>query len=256
MILRILCCVLSLIPVCLSQINGAEAYQRFLEWKKDPQVAALRWEDAIQRYKGILKSQGASSDEIEKTINVINARDEAVLYDQIYSKPARFQISPNRLLMEAVKGRTPGKALDVGMGQGRNAIFLAKQGWKVTGFDVSETGLTEAKRLAAVAGVQIDMVHTSDEEFDFGTSQWDLIAILYPIEKRSVHRVAAALKMGGIVVVECAHKEAGNSPFEYDSNELLQIFQGFRILKYEDLPGIHDWNRKELRMVRLVAQKQ
>jgi hypothetical protein len=95
----------------------------------------------------------------------------------------------------------------------------------------------------------------SDEEFDFGTGQWDLIALIYPIEKRSVYRIRQALKPGGLVVVECSHKEATNAPFEYDVNELLEIFAGFRILKYEDTPGDHEWARRKLRLVRLVAQK-
>ena len=44
--------------------------------------------------------------------------------------------------------------------------------------------------------------------------------------------------------MECAHKEAGNAPYAYDTNELLKIFEGFRILKYEDVVGMHEWARK------------
>ena len=52
-----------------------------------------------------------------------------------HGKNQNFKRKPNSLLVQAVKGRRPGKALDVGMGEGRNAIYLAKQGWKVTGID-------------------------------------------------------------------------------------------------------------------------
>lgn len=117
------------------------------------------------------------------------------------------------------------------------------------------TGLAQARKLAAAASVKVRTVLASDEEFDFGNEQWDLIAILYSIEKRSVHRVRQALKPGGVVVVECAHKEAANASFEYDTNELLEIFDGFRILKYEDAVGLHEWAGKQLRLVRLIAQK-
>jgi len=46
----------------------------------------------------------------------------------------KFNKQPNALLMDAIKNKKPGKALDVGMGQGRNSIYLAQQGWSVTGF--------------------------------------------------------------------------------------------------------------------------
>lgn len=57
------------------------------------------------------------------------------------------------------------------------------------------------------------------------------------------------------MVVECSHKEGANAPFEYDTNELLRIFEGFRIVHYEDRTGQHEWARKTLRMVRLIAQR-
>ena len=99
-------------------------------------------------------------------------------------------------------------------------------------------------------------VHASDEEFDFGREEWDLIAILYAIEKRSVLRVREALRPGGLVVVEGAHRDASGGEWEFESNELLRIFEGFTILKYEEVTDSYDWaSAKPLRMVRLFAQK-
>jgi hypothetical protein len=57
------------------------------------------------------------------------------------ARPERCSRKPNQLLVEAVRHRKPGTALDVGMGQGRNAIFLAKEGWEVTGFDSADEGV-------------------------------------------------------------------------------------------------------------------
>ena len=70
------------------------------------------------------------------------------MYDKVYSGVPEFKTEPNRLLMETVDGRKPGRALDVGMGQGRNALALARLGWDVTGFDVSAVGLAEASAAA------------------------------------------------------------------------------------------------------------
>jgi hypothetical protein len=98
-------------------------------------------------------------------------------------------------------------------------------------------------------------VHAADEEFEFGGGRWDLIAIIYALEKRSVHRVRDALKPGGLVVIEAGHSETSGAPFEYGTNELLEIFKGFRILRYEDTSGSYDWGQERIRLVRLVAQK-
>jgi SAM-dependent methyltransferase len=240
---------------CCGQIKGESEYAEFVKWQKAPENSTLAWESAIEKYAAKLKSEGRTEKDIEGTITIISARDEATLYDPIFAKPPKFRTGPNQLLIEAVKNLVPGNALDVGMGQGRNSIYLAQRGWKVTGFDVAKVGLAHAERLASAAGVQIKAVHASDTEFDFGVDRWDLIAIIYPIEKRSVYRVRKALKKGGLVVLECGHKDAGSAPFEYDTNELLRIFEGFRILKYEDVIAEHEWARKELRLVRLIAQK-
>lgn len=251
----------ALILVALSvigfgQVDATAAYTAFMSWKSAPQNRSLPWEAATEKYNAKLIAEGMTKAEAARTISIISSRDEGAFYDPVFSSAnPKFQTAPSKLLVEAVTNRKPGRALDVAMGQGRNSIFLAKLGWDVTGFDTSKTGLAQARKAATEAGVRVKTVLASDEEFEFGTEQWDLIAILYPIEKRSIYRVRQALKTGGLVVVECGHKEAGNASFEYETNELLKIFEGFQILKYEDSVGEHEWARKQLRLVRLIARK-
>ena len=67
-----------------------------------------------------------------------------------------FSQHPTELLKNAVKDRPPGKALDIGMGQGRNAIFLAQQGWDVTGFDPSVEGVRQAQATAQKLKLQLN----------------------------------------------------------------------------------------------------
>src|SRR5262249_17885418 len=153
-------------------------YNRFLAWRKEAVNATLQWESALEKYGANLRAEGLSDSDAERTLNIISSRDEGSLYDRVFANPPQFQTTPSFLLVEAMNNRDPGKALDVAMGQGRNAIYLARQGWDVTGFDISKVGLTEATRLAAQAGVKINAVLASDEEFDFGVDQWDLITIL------------------------------------------------------------------------------
>jgi len=240
----------------LSQTSGPSAYTGFLTWRKAPSNAALSWEQATEKYEAKLRAEGISPTIASKTMSIIAAHDEGSYYDPVYAGPKpKFPTSPNALLIEAAALRKPGRALDIAMGQGRNALHLARQGWHVTGFDTSRQGLNHARGSAAAAGLTIHALHASDEEFDFGVEQWDLIALIYPIEKRSVYRIRQALKPGGVVVVECSHKEGSNAPFEYDTNELLEIFSGFRIVKYEDSHRLHEWAGKKLRIVRLIAVK-
>ena len=82
-------------------------------------------------------------------------------YNAIYSDEAEqgtFNHAPNAFLVEFAKTLKPGRALDVGMGQGRNTIYLAQQGWQVTGFDLSETGVKLAREQAAKLQVRVTAV--------------------------------------------------------------------------------------------------
>ena len=65
-----------------------------------------------------------------------------------------WSVEPNRFLVAEVSGMEPGRALDVGTGEGRNAVWLAEQGWSVTGVDFSSVGLDKARaRLSGYLGV-------------------------------------------------------------------------------------------------------
>src|SRR5262245_7320370 len=75
-------------------------------------------------------------------------------FNKLYAGPSSlFSAAPNAFLERAIAGLRPGRALDVAMGQGRNTIFLAKQGWDVTGYDIADTGLEAARTAAEKAGV-------------------------------------------------------------------------------------------------------
>jgi 2-polyprenyl-3-methyl-5-hydroxy-6-metoxy-1,4-benzoquinol methylase len=166
----------------LAQTEGRVALDEFRQWQRLPANAALEWGDALTRYRQELVAKGASEAMADRTIRLVVAYDEAEGYNKIYAGTPEFDTKPNRFLVEAVEGLRPGKALDVDMGQGRNAIYLASRGWDVTGFDVADAGLEKARAQAAAAGVTINAVHASDEEFDFGRERWDLIAIIYALE--------------------------------------------------------------------------
>lgn len=177
-----------------------------------------------------------------------------------YAGPASaFNHQPSRLLVEAVRGRTAGTAIDLGMGEGRNAIWLAQQGWRVTGVDLSDVAVAEAKKHAAAAGVRIDAVVDDLDRYDFGRARWDLISVFYMhawyqgTRPRVIERIRDALKPGGLLVVEGF---AGPQPFMFQPNELLRDFGDLRVLQYEDTEDEADWAPgHKSHIIRFVAEK-
>jgi len=169
-----------------------------------------------------------------------------------------FNRMPSRLLVEAVRGRQAGNAIDLGMGEGRNAIYLAQQGWRVTGVDMADVGVAQAKKRAAQLGVPLDAVVDDLNHYDFGRARWDLAVLFYmhywyhTAKPASVKRLHDALKPGGLLVVEgFAGGEIG-----FQTNELLRDFGDFRILRYEDGNQEADWAPGvPSHIIRFVAEK-
>lgn len=112
---------------------------------------------------------------------------------------------PNRWVTEVLTGRPPGTAVDLACGEGRNAIWLAEQGWAVTGVDFSAAGLDKARALAHQRGVHVDWQRA--DLADWRPRQpVDLVLLAYlqvPEQlRRPVHRAAAqALRPGGTLLV-------------------------------------------------------
>jgi trans-aconitate methyltransferase len=122
--------------------------------------------------------------------------------------------NPNQRLVEQVGEITPGIALDVGCGEGADAIWLAARGWQVVGMDVSPVGLARAAQHAAQAGPEIasritwqqaDMLTWSPP-----SQQIDLVSAhfihLPSAERESLHkRLAAAVSPGGTLLIVGHH---------------------------------------------------
>jgi len=173
----------------------------------------------------------------------------------------QFNHNPNAFLIECVRNRRPGKALDVGMGSGRNSLYLASHGWDVTGFDIADVGVAQARHRAKKLGVKLNAIVKSDADFDFGTKQWDLIVLTYQPFRDLLAKLKQSLRDGGIIVIENFHRDTMRDRLldedaTYGNNELLQLFSDFRILRYEDIVARPDWGIEfpKNRLVRLEAQ--
>lgn len=177
-----------------------------------------------------------------------------------YSDPnSRFNRQPSRLLTEAVAGRHPGDAIDLGVGEGRNAIYLAQQGWRVTGVDLSDVAVAQANKRASELGVKLNTVVDDLDRYDFGHARWDLITLFYMhswfqgTRPRSAQRLRDALKPGGLLVIEGF---AGDEKYMFQTNELLRDFGDLKILRYEDAQQEADWAPgHKSHIIRLIAEK-
>jgi len=138
---------------------------------------------------------------------------------------------PNAFLIETVIGLRPGKALDLGMGQGRNSIYLAMNGWDVTGVDIAEEALAFGLVEASKNEMSINAVVTPTELCDFGINEWDLIVQVYKgcFDNSRVAKIAKALKPDGIVVFEFFHRDAGiemkRPTFGCETNSIKQLIE-------------------------------
>lgn len=187
---------------------------------------------------------------------------ERKAYDEIYSsQPETFSASPNAFLTRVIAGRKPGNALDVGMGQGRNAIWLAENGWAVTGFDISAVGVERARQEAAKRKLRIDALVTPYERFDWGKEKWDLIVFAYFFPQSALPLVWESLKPGGLIVIEGFHADTGRvRPIGggYTDKKMFDILRAYRFLIYEDVDDKQEWGRQygdTNRLVRVLAQK-
>ena len=172
----------------------------------------------------------------------------------------------NRFLAETVKDMKPGKALDIGMGQGRNALFLAALGWQVTGFDISEVGVKQAQAEAKKRGLKIDAQVGDVDKFDYGRDRWDLVVGMYMHEylTRNAAKVIDSLKPGGTLVIEAIHRDINKANLQGEryghfTNELPKVFDRLRVRYYEDTTAKADWDRsggKPVAVVRLVAIRE
>jgi SAM-dependent methyltransferase len=262
------CFVVGHVGLAFAQSSDEQVWQQYLQW-----LPSLPPTDSVAliyaQYRTRLVAAGVSEAEADKQLAVIRkmsrSRPEArrIMFNNIYSNEPGFNTKPNALLVSAVSGRKPGRALDVGMGQGRNAVFLAVEGWNATGFDISDVGLEVVKKNAARIGVKVNTVLKSREEFDFGVAQWDLIVITYetiPLETPTyIERLRESLRAGGLIVVETTASDAGQPltrSVDVDPRRLLRSFDGFRILHFEDTVAMPDWGKEKTRLVRFVAEKK
>ena len=166
------------------------------------------------------------------------------MWDQRYSGQAyAYGTEPNAFLVAMAPRLPTGRVLCLGEGEGRNAVWLASQGYDVTAVDASRVGLQKAQRLAAERGVTITTVHSDLADYDIEPGNWDGIVSVFchlpPELRAAVHRrCVAGLCSGGVMLLEAytpgqlVHGTGGPPTVELmmDSEILRKEFAGLEFL--------------------------
>ncbi len=129
---------------------------------------------------------------------------------------------PNGALVAEVAGLQPGRVLDVGCGEGADAVWLARNGWDVTALEVSGLALRRAAEHARDAGVAIRWVHAELAEADLPPGSFDLVSAQYPALLRTPDAVAerallAAVAPGGALLL--VHHAGMDERHDHDDHE-------------------------------------
>jgi SAM-dependent methyltransferase len=149
-----------------------------------------------------------------------HAADSAIMWTQEFwdarygSADAIWSGNPNPHLVAQVADLPPGTALDVGSGEGADAIWLAAHGWQVTGIDVSTVALERAAQRAAEAGKEIAERITWEQadvlSWDPSPRQFDLVSAQFmhlpgPAREALYRRLAAGVRPGGRLLIVGHH---------------------------------------------------
>lgn len=154
-----------------------------------------------------------------------HADNEAAFWNEVWDGGDPECAAPDAILASETAHMRPGSALDLGCGDGSNAVWLAKRGWRVTALDFSRSAIRAGRRLALREGVDVEFI-TADAATHKPQSQYDLIISFYiqlqPTQRAMMLSNAAdALKPGGTLLI-VAH-DRSTPPSGWSERDLLTL---------------------------------
>ena len=162
-------------------------------------------------------------------------------WNQRYALGAHELDEPTPLVIRVAESLIPGSALDLASGTGRNALWLAEQGWKVTAVDGAASALDILGQHAQHAGLPIQLLHAdlSKSEIAPLQNEWDLVLICYYLQRELFEAAKAAVRPGGILLAIVHTTEGDELPTvnRLCPGELQTHFAGWEVLhSYEGKP--------------------
>ena len=188
--------------------------------------------------------------------------DVAKEWDERYRQGLAMPEEPAALLVEN-RSLLPqgGKALDIGMGTGRNALYLASLGFQVRGIDVSAVAVAKCRQKAEELGLAIEAVVADLERYELPIEEYDLIVNFYYLQRSLSPQIVAALKPGGLLVFESFtidQLQFGWGPKSADHllhpGELRDMFPDLETLLYHE--GVVQGDRGPKAVASLIGRKR
>ena len=145
-----------------------------------------------------------------------------------------YGTEPNGFLREHLSVLPMGDALCLAEGEGRNAVFLATTGRRVSSVDLTEAGVAKTLRLALAVGVSVDAVVGDVADYDLGVDRWDAIVSIFahmpsPVRVDLHRRVVACLRPGGVFLLEAyTPDQIGRGTGGPGSADLMMTIEGLR----------------------------
>lgn len=188
------------------------------------------------------------------------AEAERERWNRVFTaQPPNIRTEANAFLVQVAANLKPGEAIDVGMGFGRNALHLARTGWRVTGVDVSDVGVERAREQAERDKLPLTAIRGNALTFDYGRDKWDLVAVMYMggIATTLADRLTDALKPGGLLVIEHFLKQTPEERLGYLPGELPKAFGRLEVLRYAEEDARPDYAQQTPgKVVRFLARKR
>jgi SAM-dependent methyltransferase len=189
-------------------------------------------------------------------------KEDQKRWDKRYreKKPDLIQ-GANTLLKKYLRFLPKGKALDLAAGEGRNAVFLAENGFDVEAMDISKVAMSRARKLARAKGARMKTIAADLDTYAIPKERYELVIDFYFLDRRLIPRIKKGLKKGGMVVFETYTAEQkklgaggpGQEKYVLKPNELLRLFRGFHVLFYRE--GVFREGGKRRAIASLIAQK-
>ena len=167
------------------------------------------------------------------------ASNDQTRWDKYYNmEEFLYGTEPIPFLKDNISLLPKNKALDLAMGEGRNGVYLATQGFDVLGLDISPIGLNKAQQLAKHFNTTIQTRVVDLENYQLEKNSYDVIICTYYLQRDLFNQIKASLKPGGMVLIETFNSDYlkySRFPKKYllKHNELLEIFKDFKVIRYQ-----------------------
>lgn len=164
-------------------------------------------------------------------------------WEERYQQPGYWcGTEPVHFLRQHLEELPPGPVLDLAMGEGRNALFLARQGFAVTGIERSATAIAKAQARAQEEGLLLTTIEENLETYQLPVEQFDVVLCFYYLQRNLFGPMERTLRRGGALVVETYTVEQRQFPrgprdsaHLLEPNELYHAFRHLRVAYYREV---------------------